>query len=71
MVNSQSARRRRPRDRRWPHQLAIRLSDEVWDRLVAIADAEDRPVATLGREALERGLGATEKASAGRRGRPS
>ena len=62
--------RRRPPVSRWPHQVNVRVSTETMEALERIADAESVPLAHVARDALERGLGAAAKASAGRRGRP-
>ena len=63
--------RKRNREIRWPHTVAIRVESETWQRLNRLADAEGRMLGAVGRDVLARGLTAAEKASAGRRGRPS
>lgn len=60
----------RRRDVRYPRAVHVRVSDATADALEAIADRSGRPLATIAREALERGVSATAKAEAGRRGRP-
>lgn len=61
----------RRRDVRYPRAIHVRVSAATAEALESIADRSGRPLATIAREALERGVTATAKAEAGRRGRPS
>ena len=62
-----SDRKRRGSPVRWPRQYAVRLDDATARRVDAIADAEDRAVADVLREIVQRGIGDAEKAASGRR----
>jgi hypothetical protein len=45
----------------FPHALGLRLDAETWKKLEAMAKAELRPVAALGRIILMEGIAAREK----------
>ena len=44
------------RDTNYPHQISVQLSDAQYDALRAAADAADRAVAAVARDAIARGL---------------